>query len=201
MCVCVCAHPVVELWGELGQEAADGSFAVVSLYEHLCYQRCAVPQLLKVVELRRQDGKSGQKWSCGSKRSRSPFTFLFFFFFFPLLAGSPRQFNLWDPWWVSFARSEMSFFHITQQGHIHVVRERYPVTTSKSVQAYLTLALRSSCINRPTCSDNALKDIHFTALWCWMVCFTSKQPFPWEAYSSNQMGQRNLSPADLNYSP
>lgn len=51
LCICACAHPVVEFRGELGQEAADGSFAVVSLYKHLCDQRCTVPQLLKVMEL------------------------------------------------------------------------------------------------------------------------------------------------------
>lgn len=51
VCVCICPHPVVKLWGELGLEAADSSFTVVSLYKHLCYQRCAVPQLLKVMKL------------------------------------------------------------------------------------------------------------------------------------------------------
>lgn len=47
-----CAHPVVELRGELGQEAADGSVAVVPLDEDLGHQRGAVPQLLEVVELK-----------------------------------------------------------------------------------------------------------------------------------------------------
>lgn len=65
--VCVCAHPVVQLWGELGQEAADCSFAVVSLYEHLCHQWCAVPQLLKVVELNAGHGTSPVlKWVSGA---------------------------------------------------------------------------------------------------------------------------------------
>lgn len=58
VCVCICAHPVVKLRGELGLEAADGSFAVVSLYKHLRYQRCVVPQLLQVMELSTQQGKS-----------------------------------------------------------------------------------------------------------------------------------------------
>lgn len=78
------AHPVVELWGELGQEAADCSFAVVSLYKHLCYQWCTVPQLLKVVELSAEHGKSAHVkcvcqntwYSCGYKSSRSIFFFI-----------------------------------------------------------------------------------------------------------------------------
>lgn len=51
LCV-LCAHPVVELRGELGQEAADGSVAVVPLDEDLGHQRRTVPQLLEVVELK-----------------------------------------------------------------------------------------------------------------------------------------------------
>lgn len=51
--MCVCAHPVVELGGELGLEAAHGSFSVVSLNKHLGDQRCIVPQLLKVMKLSR----------------------------------------------------------------------------------------------------------------------------------------------------
>lgn len=56
VCVCICAHPVVKLRGELGLEAADGSFAVVSLYKHLRYQRRVMPQLLEVVELSNTTG-------------------------------------------------------------------------------------------------------------------------------------------------
>lgn len=51
MWVCVFSHPVVEVWGELVVEAAHGPFAVVSLHKHLRDQRCAVPQLLEVMEL------------------------------------------------------------------------------------------------------------------------------------------------------
>lgn len=50
----MCAHPVVQFWGELGQEAADGSVAVVPLYEDLGHQRRTVPQLLEVVELKEE---------------------------------------------------------------------------------------------------------------------------------------------------
>lgn len=53
LCV-LCAHPVVELRGELGQEAADGSVAVVPLDEDLGHQRRTVPQLLEVVELKEE---------------------------------------------------------------------------------------------------------------------------------------------------
>lgn len=51
VCVWVRAHPVVQLWGELGQEAADDSFAVISLDEDLRDQRRTVSQFLEVVEL------------------------------------------------------------------------------------------------------------------------------------------------------
>lgn len=53
-CVVLCAHPVVQLRGELGQEAADGSVAVVPLDEDLGDQRRTVPQLLEVVELKEE---------------------------------------------------------------------------------------------------------------------------------------------------
>lgn len=54
-----CAHPVVQLWRELGQEATHCSFAVVSLDEDLGHQRSAVPQLLEVMELNaeQEEGK------------------------------------------------------------------------------------------------------------------------------------------------
>lgn len=54
-CVVLCAHPVVQFWGELGQEAADGPVAVVPLYEDLGHQRGTVPQLLEVVELKEEN--------------------------------------------------------------------------------------------------------------------------------------------------
>lgn len=59
---CVCAHPVVQLWGELGQEAADDSFAVIPLDEDLCDQRRTVSQFLQVVEL--NNTKKSQLQQC-----------------------------------------------------------------------------------------------------------------------------------------
>lgn len=60
MCECECVvvfpvhpHPVVKLWGELGLESTNGPFTVVPLYKNLCHQRCTVPQLLKVMELKK----------------------------------------------------------------------------------------------------------------------------------------------------
>lgn len=50
-CVVLCAHSAVQLRGKLGEEAADGSVAIVPLYEDLGHQRRTVPQLLEVVEL------------------------------------------------------------------------------------------------------------------------------------------------------
>lgn len=47
----MCPHPALQLGGELGLKLAGGSFAVVSLDEHFVSQRCAVPQLLQIVEL------------------------------------------------------------------------------------------------------------------------------------------------------
>lgn len=55
-CVCGCMlpspHPALQLRGELGLKLAGGSFTVVSLDEHFVSQRCTVPQLLQIVELR-----------------------------------------------------------------------------------------------------------------------------------------------------
>ena len=45
------AHPALQLRGELGLKFAGGSFTVVSLDEDFVCQRCAVPQLLQIVEL------------------------------------------------------------------------------------------------------------------------------------------------------
>lgn len=54
MCVVLCAHPAVQLRGELGQEAADGSVTVVPLNEDLGDERRTVTQLLEVVELKEE---------------------------------------------------------------------------------------------------------------------------------------------------
>lgn len=44
-------HPALQLGGELALKLAGGALAVVPLDEDLVGQRCAVPQLLQVVEL------------------------------------------------------------------------------------------------------------------------------------------------------
>lgn len=62
MCARACAHPVVQLWGELGQEAADDSFAVISLDEDLRDQRRTESQLLEVVQL--NNTKESQLQQC-----------------------------------------------------------------------------------------------------------------------------------------
>lgn len=198
------AHPVVELWGELVLETANSSFTVVSLYEGLGYQWCAVPQLLKVMEL----AARRKRLKCVTfifihRHSRCLFALLDWFCYVAphkadTISNSSfllRRFRLTKTLAVA---SELLFLSATDGGDCTV--KFTSLVYSRSNTCIILIYNHSSCVSGQALTlTPSLNDSPCTER---LMCFTPKQSSPpEERTAANKWAGVNLSPADLNFSP